>query len=167
MENQMIHQHELRSGLVLKMAKEDDFQEIIFLLKACDLITEDFSPVNIPDFFVIRNQCKSLIATIGLETFSNIGLLRSLAVEMNYRNQGIATILINETEKLASEKNLESLFLLTLSASSYFIKRSYTIVLREIAPVWIKQSKQFLELCPETSVIMQKKNLTKTTTNRC
>ncbi len=148
---------ELPAGLSINTADENDFQDIISLLIECDLVTEDLSHESVKNFLVVRDQNINLVATIGIDLYSNIGLLRSLAVQEHYRNKGIANNLLNEVEKIAFEKKLRSLYLLTMSASEYFQKRNYVPIPRESVPLPIKESKQFLDLCPSSSLCMKKR----------
>lgn len=61
--------------------------EIQPVLTDCDLPVADISASSLPQFFGFR-VAGSVVAVIGLEQFQSAGLLRSLAVNPNYRGCG-------------------------------------------------------------------------------
>lgn len=146
----------LSKELTITRAASDDFQDIISLLTQCNLVTEDISNNSIINFLIARNLNKQLVGIIALDQYSNVGLLRSLAVVKDYRNRGIAKILVKKIEEIAAEENLDSLYLLTESAANFFYKLGYRIISRDAAPSPITNSMQFLYLCPSSSTCMTK-----------
>jgi amino-acid N-acetyltransferase len=92
----------------------------------------------------------------GLEIYSDYGLLRSLTVDKAYRNKGIAGELLTKIETLAKSKKLRSVYLLTKTASAYFLSKGYQIVNRDDVHNEIKQSTEFSHVCPVSAIVMKK-----------
>jgi len=131
-------------------------EEIKSLLGMCDLPTTDISSHKPPIFFGIFDH-KALIAVVGLELFENVGLLRSLAVLPASRRKGFAQELVTHAESYALSQNIQSLFLLTETAESFFHKFGYHTAVRSEAPQVIRNTSQFSGLCPASSSFLTKR----------
>ena len=103
---------------------------------------------------VIEND--ELVGVIGLETYVNYGLLRSLAVRPDSRNQNIAGKLIKQIENLATAEGLKAIFLLTETASEYFSRKGYHAIARAEMPAEVQQSSEFSHVCPQSAIAMRK-----------
>ncbi len=99
---------------------------------------------------------KDLTGTVGLEPFGDIALLRSLAVKQSERGKRIGRRLVNELENYSRNNGIRVIYLLTTDAEKYFQKLDYVVISKNDAPVSIKNSKQFSEICPGSSVLMRK-----------
>lgn len=127
---------------------------IIALLSSEKLPTSDL-PATLKNFLVmIENE--ELIGVVGLETYGKYGLLRSLAVQTNYRDQGIAGKLVAQIENLAAAQGLKAIFLLTETAPDYFSRKEYDIVARAEIPAEVQQSSEFSHVCPQSAIAMKK-----------
>lgn len=138
----------------IRPAQNTDKEAIIELLKKNNLPTRDLTG-ELQDFFVIKDGEK-VIAVIGLETHGDHGLLRSMATDTAYRNNGNATSLVNELFTLARSKKLKDIYLLTTTAEKYFDKKGFVKIDRDLAPEEIKQTAEFTGLCPSSAVLMKK-----------
>ncbi len=116
----------------------------------------DISPSRSLQFFGCRADAK-LVGVIGLEVGVPDALLRSLAVAPSHRNHGLGRSLVTFAEAQAASLGVESLFLLTATAETYFSKLGYSPASRVEAPSSIKATAQFSELCPASSVFMSKR----------
>lgn len=127
---------------------------IIELLKAENLPVKDL-PAELDHFFVaIQNG--QIIGAIGLEVYSPYGLLRSMVVHRDYRNNRIATTLVEALESYATSLHINQLYLLTETAVDYFSKKNYLQVNRAEVPDAIKQTTEFTSVCPVSAVVMLK-----------
>jgi amino-acid N-acetyltransferase len=133
----------------------DSESEIKQLLAGCDLIYEDITP-ELLEHFLLKRDGARLIAVIGLEVKNQFALLRSLAVDAEYRNRGIATGLVCKIEDYAKSLNLESLYLLTMTAEDFFKKCGYLHTARDSVPAGIQGTAEFLNLCPASASCMVK-----------
>lgn len=129
--------------------------EIKALLTACDLPASDIPPDSQVRFFGIR-QDGALVAVVGLELYPPFGLLRSLAVAPFWRGQGLARKLVAHAESFAAARSVESLFLLTTSAQTFFLKLGYAPATRKDAPAAIRATSQFSALCPASAALLSK-----------
>ena len=86
---------------------------------------------------------RRLVAVIGLEIKNHSALLRSLAVDADYRNRGIATRLVGEIEDYAKSMEVDTLYLLTLTAEAFFEKYGYRRIARDSAPAGIQETTEF------------------------
>jgi amino-acid N-acetyltransferase len=130
---------------------------IMQLLSSVKLPVEDL-PEELSGFFVVSNIKDVVIGIIGLEIYENYGLLRSLAVDPEYRNLSIATKLLITAESYARLNKLKAVYLLTEIATAYFHDKGYEQISRADAPPEIQASSEFSHICPLSATVM-KKNL--------
>ena len=134
-------------------ATEDNRPEIKQLLTDSDLHHEDISTAHLKHFLLGWDGPK-LVAVIGLEIKNHSALLRSLAVDAGYRNRGIAPRLVGEIEDYAKSMEVETLYLLTMTAEAFFKKCDYRRIARDSAPAGIQKTTEFRNLCPASAVCM-------------
>ena len=134
-------------------ATEDNGPEIKRLLTDSDLHHEDIITSQLKHF-VLGWDGPKLVAVIGLEIKTHSALLRSLAVDADYRNRGIATRLVCKIEDYAKSVEVDTLYLLTLTAEAFFEKLGYQRIARHSAPAGIQETTEFRNLCPASAVCM-------------
>jgi len=93
---------------------------------------------------------------VGLEIKADCALLRSLAVKKTCRNQGLATDLVQRIEKYTRSLSLKRLYLLTMTAEDFFMKRGFQRTQRKSAPAGIQATAEFKDLCPVSAAFMTK-----------
>ena len=125
------------------------------LLAECQLPFEDITPSHLQHFLVARQETR-FTGVIGLELMGTFALLRSLAVSEPFRGQGIASQLTTQAEDYARTHEIESLYLLTTTAESFFAKRGYQTMGRDRVPTAVQETAEFQSLCPATAVCMVK-----------
>ena len=138
----------------VKSVNQSDRSNIIDLLRTEKLPVEDL-PESLDNFFVATDNNK-IIGAIGLELYDKYGLLRSLIVNSDYRNQHVAGELIKALEKKAAGAGLSTVYLLTETAPLYFEKKGYARILRDDVPDVVKQSSEFRHVCPTSAIVMKK-----------
>jgi amino-acid N-acetyltransferase len=136
-------------------ASPTDEPRIKELLSSCGLPHEDITSEHLHHFWVLKKQ-NQIIGVVGLEMLRPLALLRSLAVDPSYRNQGLSSQLTQQAEKYADSLKIQALYLLTTTAEGFFAKRGYKKVLREDVPDQIQGTAEFRSLCPATAVCMVK-----------
>jgi amino-acid N-acetyltransferase len=97
-----------------------------------------------------------VIAVAGLELHGEDGLLRSVAVDDDYRGQGLAAALIEAALERAARVGLRSVYLLTTTARDYFARRGFAECERDSAPPLIRESWEFRAGCPSTASFMKR-----------
>ncbi|MES2266799.1 MAG: arsenic resistance N-acetyltransferase ArsN2 [Bacteroidota bacterium] len=139
----------------MQIEKANNYRDsMIRLLEAEELPVADL-PEDLANFLIARHE-NEVVGAVGLEIHGNFGLLRSLAVHPDFRNQGIAGKLMRRIDALSSLTNLTDLFLLTETAMDYFIRKGYEIIDRQETPEAIKQSSEFRHVCPVSAIVMRK-----------
>lgn len=125
------------------------------LLTECGLSVADILQSQPPYFFGVRSE-SIIIAVVGLELFGAVALLRSLAVAPAHRGRGLARQLVTFAESVAASRGVDSLFLLTTTASDFFCKSGFMPISRPEAPPAIQATSQFSSLCPASSAFLRK-----------
>jgi len=138
--------------ITYSIAEVKDVEAITRLLKINDLPFSDIQESAI-EFIVAKNDSE-LIGCIGLEKHGTEGLLRSFAVENDFRNKGIGKEMYNQLLRLAAKENIKTLHLLTNTAKDYFSKAGFRLANRSDAPEEINKSREFAGLCPVYSTYM-------------
>ncbi len=134
--------------------KRSDFEAVKNLLVENDLPVNDLHD-EIVQLFVAKVK-NTIAGVIGLENYKSTGLLRSLAVKQQYRNNRIGRKLVDYLTGICVEVSMQELYLLTTTAEKYFEKFGFLRTGRESVPDLIKGTKEFAGICPETAVIMKK-----------
>lgn len=139
----------------MKIEQADSYRKSIITL----LSAEKLPAADLPDpleNFVVTKLDEDVTGVIGLEVYGDYGLLRSLAVNKSFRNQGIANELLLHIEQLAAAKNLKAIYLLTETAPDYFMRKGYQKTIRENVPAVVQQSSEFSHVCPQSATVMFK-----------
>ncbi len=96
-----------------------------------------------------------VVGCAGVEAYDAAGLLRSVAVAPGARGRGLGEELTRSRVAHARALRLESLWLLTTTAPAYFSRLGFAPVDRGAAPVSLRRSAEFAELCPASAVCMR------------
>lgn len=133
-------------------ATSGDLPEVMALLDAAHL-----PQVGLEEHilnFMLALDGEKVVGCAGLEVHQDSGLLRSVAIEPNYRTQGIGARLTEGMIELAQHKNLTSLSLLTETAQDYFPRFGFTLVERADLPPSLQASAEFKVACRDSAVAM-------------
>jgi amino-acid N-acetyltransferase len=125
------------------------------LLKAASLPSEDLREEMLSDFFYAGSDGAPQ-GLVGLEILGKEALLRSLVVESHARGEGLGTSMVAHAEKHAAARGVRSLYLLTTTAESFFLRLNYLRIDREAAPPTIQRTSEYAGLCPASSAFMVK-----------
>ena len=140
----------------LGAARAADLTGIRALLEASGLPGADLTPAHLGTFW-IRWDAAGIAGVVGLEPHGRAALLRSLAVRAEGRGQGLGASLLAHAESQAGALGVETLYLLTTTAETFFAAHGYAVTPRETAPPEIQATAEFAELCPSNSVCMTKR----------
>lgn len=143
--------------LNLIKAETKDLDLIIELLKQNDLPSQDIKTTGKEFFLGYYNSI--FIGIVGLEKFDSIGLLRSMIVKEGYRNKGYGKQICISLIEYAKTQGIKELYLLTTTAEDFFEKIGFEVIERNSAPDAIKNTTEFLSLCPASAVCLVKKIL--------
>ena len=140
--------------MTYRPATEAERPAIITLLEQATLLTDDL-PNDLSTFrLVFANE--KLAGVAGLEILGENGLLRSVAVSPDFRNQSVGNQLVGAIIGLAESNRITMLYLITTTADLYFERLGFSRVDRTNVPDTIAQTRQFSELCPASAVVMYK-----------
>ncbi len=132
---------------------QNDFEKVTGLLKQNNLPTSDITATT--PLFALYDE-GNLIGSIGLETYKEEGLLRSLCVAQEKRQSGVGNQLVSFIEDFARAKGIKTIYLLTTTAAAYFRKKEYQTITRNDVPDVLKQTSEFTSTCPASATVMKK-----------
>lgn len=136
-------------------AREEDVEDIIKLLKNSNLPVKDLGTGN--RMFLVALAAEKLIGVVAVELYDEYGLLRSLAVNNEFRGLNVGKKLVAEAENWSRNNGLKQLYLLTTTAADFFPKLGWKTTERSSAPESIAASTEFASVCPSSAVCMMKK----------
>ena len=142
-------------ALVAEPARPHDLPGALDLLGRSELPGKDVAE-RWGHYFVVREDDARVVAVAGLEVHGEDGLLRSVAVDPDYRGQGLGESLVEAAMVRAKQLELRSVYLLTTSARNYFARRGFADCPREAAPAGIRESWEFRAGCPSTAALMRR-----------
>ena len=140
--------------IIIREAIRDDLKVIKSLLDNASLPSVDIEN-HLLNFLVLETSA-NLVGTIGMERYGDTALLRSLAIQNDYRNKGYGKELYYALISKLKKKNVNSIYLLTETAEGFFSKEGFQKIAREDVPPSIKQTQEYSNLCPEGAVCMVK-----------
>jgi amino-acid N-acetyltransferase len=139
----------------LRPARREDLAAIERLLVSSGLPTVGVAD-TLSGFIVAESDDeKRIVGVAGLECCSGEhALLRSTAVEPDWRGTGLGRRLVTHLIAEAESRGIKALYLLTTTAERYFPSFGFTTTQRDIVPDEIKQSVEFREACPSSATVM-------------
>jgi len=129
-------------------------QEIKILLESANLPVDDLESDEVS--LLAATIDGDLVGAIGIETYGSTALLRSLVVRPGRQNGGLGRQLVEHLESRARAAGTTDMFLLTETATGYFLGLGYTLMAREQVPEAIRATRQFSSLCPDSADLLHK-----------
>jgi amino-acid N-acetyltransferase len=142
-------------ALQAEPARPHDVPEALDLLRRSDLPVTDVAD-RWGHYFVVHEDDGRVVGVGGLELCGDDGLLRSLAVDTEYRGQGLGASLVEAICTRARRLDLGVVYLLTTDADRYFARLGFEESPRDEAPQGIRESWEFKVGCPSTAVLMKR-----------
>jgi len=145
----------------IRHATRDDLPAIERLLTEADLPTAGVAEIvngRPDDFFVAEtnDDAKQLVAVAGVEVCRDDALLRSVAVQPDWRKHGVGRELVRRIVSHAEERGISALYLLTTTAEHYFPRFGFERIERSTVPREIAETLEFKSACPATAVAMKR-----------
>jgi amino-acid N-acetyltransferase len=145
----------MSESLTIRDATTDDRADVEDLLARNGLPTDGLRSADVRVVVGVRDD--AVVCAGGLEPAGDAGLLRSVVVDADHRNRGHAGRICDELEARARDRDLHALYLLTETASDYFRDLGYEPIERTTAPPAIRETDEFVSLCPGGAVCMRKR----------
>ncbi|WP_225309585.1 arsenic resistance N-acetyltransferase ArsN2 [Larkinella humicola] len=141
-------------ALSIENARPEDREAVMALLQQAELLTDDLPP-ELPGFVIAKEQ-EIGVGVAGLERFGTVALLRSVAVDPQYRGRQIAAQLVDRLLETAKADGLADVYLITTTADRYFERHGFQPIDRQDVPEAIQQTQQFSDLCPSSAIVMKR-----------
>jgi amino-acid N-acetyltransferase len=119
--------------IILNPATHQDLPVIEQLLKANELPYADITTKL--DSIFLASVSSKIIGIGGLELHDQYGLLRSLVVAIPHRAKGYGRIFVDKLIASAQSKQISEVYLLTTTATTFFVKLGFEQIERELVPL--------------------------------
>lgn len=135
----------------LRRSTPGDHVDIVQLLESSSLPVVDYDSQKI--FALVAEEDGKIVGHVGVEIYDDVALLRSLAVDIEKRERGLARQLVGAIlEDLPPA--VCQIVLLTETAEGFFRKLGFSELERSMVPQSIAQTREFTELCPASAMLM-------------
>ena len=139
----------------LRAARGTDLPAIERLLVSSGLPTAGVAEALTSFVVAESEQDRRIVGVVGLELCCDeYALLRSAAVEPEWRGTGLGRRLVAHVIADAESRGIKALYLLTTTAERYFPSFGFVKTQRDAVPDEVKQSVEFREACPASATVM-------------
>jgi amino-acid N-acetyltransferase len=138
-----------------EQARPRDVADGLALLRRAALSDNDVAE-RWGHYFVVREDDGRVVGVAGLETHGDDGLMRSVAVDEDYRGQGLGGLLVEAVLERAERLKLDAVYLLTTDARDFFARHGFADCPRGAAPEAVSRSWEFSTGCPSTAAFMKR-----------
>ena len=138
---------------VIDAASSRDLDAIVTLLVTSKLPTDGIAD-HLANALVARDGTR-VVGVAALELYPGGALLRSVAVDDTVRGRGLGQRLVEATLARARQLGAPAVFLLTETADQFFPRFGFHRIAREEVPDDVKQSVEFVSLCPASATVMR------------
>jgi amino-acid N-acetyltransferase len=138
----------------LRRLRAAELERLREALAAADLPSEDLS--DAAGLFYALEQNGKALGYAGLEVHGTAALLRSVVIVPEKRGSGLGRRLVEAVLECAASMGQRDIYLLTTTASDFFLRLRFTRIDRDRVPAPIAATRQFAELCPATAICMHR-----------
>lgn len=143
----------------IRAATAADLPAVSALLTSAKLAPNAVEVQFGPQFAVaVDDVTRTVIGVAGIEVYrdvaSDIGLLRSAAVDAEWQGMGVGTALTTERLAWAEREQLAAIFLLTETAADYWSRFGFIRIARDAAPPALQSAHEWKQGCPASAVAM-------------
>jgi amino-acid N-acetyltransferase len=136
----------------IRAAEAADRERIEALLRQNDLPTEGVQDAL--GGFLVAEDGEDIVGVAGIERCGEFGLLRSVAVDENWRGHGVARRLVDRLIETSRAHSLAGLYLLTTTAEGYFPNFGFQATTRDAVPDAVRATDEFQHACPASATVM-------------
>jgi N-acetylglutamate synthase-like GNAT family acetyltransferase len=105
--------------------------------------------------FVVARDGGKLVACGGAEAYQFAALIRSIAVDPEYRSRGLGRRIVRQLLDRLASRGLREFYLLTTTAENYFRKRGFKTIDRDEVHPQLLNSREFQDACPSSATCMR------------
>ena len=106
------------------------------------------------DTYLLAMAHGELVGCAGAEVYGQVALLRSVAVARAFRKRGIGKLLLQAQLQEARRRDIRTLYLLTVTAPTYFARFGFQRRQIEEAPSALRASAELQGACPACAAFM-------------
>lgn len=142
----------IAASATIRAALPSDLTQIERLLVASSLPTAGIADVLCR--FLVAEHDDVIVGVVGVEECCEYGLLRSTAVDSEWRSRGLGRQLVERAISDAESRGVKALYLLTTTAERYFPGFGFTTIPREEVPAPVQATAEFCNVCPASATAM-------------
>jgi amino-acid N-acetyltransferase len=105
---------------------------------------------------LVARQNHEVVGSAALEVYPDGALLRSVAVAPEAQGHGLGRRLTDAAIRLAQDRQLPALYLLTTTAERYFPAFGFEPITRADVPATVQASVEFTAACPSSATVMRR-----------
>jgi N-acetylglutamate synthase-like GNAT family acetyltransferase len=105
---------------------------------------------------LVARQDGQIVGSAALEMYPDGALLRSVAVAPAFQRHHLGHELTEAAIRLARERDMPAIYLLTTTAPQYFPKFGFERITRADVPATVQRSVEFTSACPSSATVMRK-----------
>jgi len=143
----------LEDAVVLEQAKTEDARGILELLERSRLPLDGL--MDHLATTIVARQDGRIVGSAALEMYQRAALLRSVAVDPALQGHGLGRGLTEAALRLARERGVAEVYLLTTTAAMFFPKFGFREISRDAVPAAVKTSVEFTTACPASATVMR------------
>lgn len=141
-------------GAQVRPAEPADLSAVEHLLVASGLPLDGVREA-LPTFVVAEAE-GALVGVAGLEVCCDNALLRSVAVNPEWRSRGLGRALVTRVIADAEARGIRALYLLTTTADHYFPSFGFEQIARDEVPEDVRATEEFRGACPASATVMRR-----------
>jgi amino-acid N-acetyltransferase len=145
-------QEDSMHNATVAFANDEQFQAVLELLARSGLPIDGLAAHQATTLVAL--QAEKVAGCAAWERYGDAALLRSVAVEPALRNQGLGQLLLEELLARVQADGIQSLYLLTESAATYFTRWGFEPVARAAVAPTVQSSIEFTSACPQSAQAM-------------
>ena len=142
------------TGVTIAPARWSDYEVVAALLERehlpLDGLRQHFAHA------IVARAGNRIVGCSALEVYQGGALLRSVAVDAEYRRGGVGSDLTQAAIQLASQRLVPAMYLLTTTAERFFRKFNFEIIDSADVPRSVTASEEFTHACPSTAIVMRR-----------
>ena len=141
--------------MTIERAQASDLPDVLNLLARQHLPLDGVAE-HVASMVVARDH-GNIVGVAAAELYADGALLRSVAVDPLAQGKGIGHQLTEAVLHIARERDVETVFLLTTTAETFFPRFGFEQISRSDVPATVQASVEFQSACPASAIVMRKR----------